>query len=122
MAAITLTLYNVYFYMQTLINEGEVLDVVLAADATTEVPFLLGDLLVVPVKSGLSGETIACVAQGNVFLPKVTGTAITAGAKVYWNDTAKNITTTSSGNKHVGYCSFGAASGATTIAVLLNLH
>lgn len=108
--------------MQTLINEGEVLDVVLAADATTDVPFLLGDLLVVPVKNGLSGETIACVAQGNVELPKVTGTAIAVGVKVYWDNTAKNITTTTSGNKHVGYSSFAAASGATTIPVLLNLH
>ena len=122
MAAITLTLYNAYFYMQTLINEGEVLDVVLAADATTDVPFLLGDLLVVPVKSGLSGQTIACVAQGNVELPKTTGTAITAGAKVYWDNSTGKITTTSSGNKHVGYSSLAAASSATTIPVLLNLH
>ena len=108
--------------MQKLINEGEVIDVILAADCTTDVPFLLGDLLVIPVKSGLSGQTVACVAQGNVLVPKTTGTAISVGVKVYWNDTDKKITTTASGNKHVGYATYGAASGDTEIAILLNLH
>lgn len=57
--------------------------------------------------------------EGVYTLPKTTGEAWTQGAKVYWDNTAKAVTTTASGNTAMGYAWAAYSSGATSGDVLL---
>ena len=43
------------------------------------------------------------------------------GAKLYWDNTNKVLTTTASGNTIVGVAAAAAASGDATVAILLNV-
>jgi predicted RecA/RadA family phage recombinase len=52
-------------------------------------------------------------------MPKATG-AINQGALVYWDATAGNVTTTSSGNKRAGKAAAAAASADASVQVLIN--
>ncbi|MPT48259.1 MAG: DUF2190 family protein [Sphingobium sp.] len=77
--------------------------------------------------------SIIAVATGNVAeaaegefctagvfdLTKANG-AVTQGARVYWNDTDKVVTTTASGNTLIGVAILPAAAGDATVRVRLN--
>ena len=52
-------------------------------------------------------------------VPKATGAAWAQGALLYWDDTAKNFTTTAGSNKKVGAAAVAALSGDATGDVLL---
>jgi predicted RecA/RadA family phage recombinase len=80
---------------------------------------VLNDLVTVaPV--AIAANALGAVAVDGVWsMPKATG-AIGQGALVYWDATAGNITTTSSGNKRAGKAAKAAASGDTTVQVLIN--
>lgn len=75
---------------------------------------------------GVSKDAVANGAVGvaqisGVFrLPKATGTAMAAGTKPYWDATAKNLTTTSSGNTPAGEIHADAASADTFATILIN--
>lgn len=101
--------------------DGDVLEIVLGADRTTGVPFMYGQLLVVPITSGLNGETIAVETGGVHYLAKVTGTGWTAGQKLYWDVVNLKVTHTdnSAANPRIGTAAKAAASGDTSGYVLL---
>lgn len=67
---------------------------------------------------GVAAVDIANGAQGEfdiegVFdLAKATGQAWTEGAAIYWDNTNKNCTTTSSGNTKIGVAVFNTSTGA----------
>jgi len=64
---------------------------------------------------------VGAVAMEGVFkVAKATSQAWTQGAIIYWDDTAKNFTTTSSGNTAAGYVFEPAGSSDTTGIVKLN--
>lgn len=100
---------------------GDVLDVVLAANATAGTPFMVGGLLVVPITSGSTGETVACEITGVHLLQKVTGSAWTHGQKLYWDVVNLKVTHTdnSAANPRIGSAALAAGSSATTGYVLL---
>jgi predicted RecA/RadA family phage recombinase len=54
-----------------------------------------------------------------VELPKASG-AIDQGAAVYWDDSAKVVTTTATDNTRIGAATEDAASAAATVRVRLN--
>jgi predicted RecA/RadA family phage recombinase len=99
---------------QNYIMSGDVCNVVLAADAVAGTPFLLGIRLAVPLASGSTGDTVACSMEGVFTVPKATGSAWTQGEQLYWDDTAKNVTTVSTSNTAIGWAFDAAASGDTT--------
>ena len=66
--------------------------------------------------NGASGEF---VTQGVFDLTKATGEAWTVGAKVYWDNGNRRVTTTASGNTLIGVALAVAASGATVGRVRL---
>lgn len=82
--------------------------------------YLIGSLLVVATVTAAAGELFEGLTHGVVTLPKATGEAWTEGAKVYWDNTAKKITTTASGNTLVGVADAAAASSDTTGNVRLD--
>ena len=85
-----------------------------------------GDFLVIGAIGAVAKTDIADGKTGAVHIcgvfsvAKVSG-AITQGAKLYWNSTNSNLTTTASGNTLVGVAAAAAASGDATVPLLLNV-
>jgi predicted RecA/RadA family phage recombinase len=82
--------------------------------------YLIGGLLVVANITAAQTLPFTGGTRGVYSLPKATGAAWTEGQVLYWDDTAKKITGTSSGNTKVGCAAAAAASGDTTGLVRLN--
>jgi predicted RecA/RadA family phage recombinase len=81
---------------------------------------VLNDLVTVAPRA-IAANALGAVAIEGVFsMPKATG-AIGQGALVYWDATAGNVTTTSSGNKRAGKAAAAAASADTSVQVLINV-
>jgi predicted RecA/RadA family phage recombinase len=81
---------------------------------------VLNDLVTVAPVAIAANALGAVSVEGVWSMPKATG-AINQGALVYWDATAGNITTTSSGNKRAGKAAKAAASGDATVQVLINV-
>jgi len=84
-----------------------------------------GDLVVIGAVFGVALTSAAAGAQftlavGGVWtLPKASG-AVTAGAAVYWDATAKNITATAGSNLKVGVAEQAALTADTAMPIRLN--
>jgi len=81
---------------------------------------VLNDLVTVAPRPIAANKLGAVCVEGVFELPKASG-AIGQGAIVYWDSTNSNITTTSTSNKRAGKAAVAAASGDTTVKVLLNI-
>ena len=87
-----------------------------------------GDVVVQGSLVGVAKLPIAAGALGALHVvgvfqfPKATGSssAITAGALVYWDDSADVATTTSSGNTLIGKCTLAGADAVATIEARLD--
>lgn len=85
-----------------------------------------GDFVLIGTIGGVAktdiadGKTGAVHISGVYSIPKASG-AITQGAKLYWNTTNSNLTTTASGNTIVGVAAEAAASGDANAKLLLNV-
>lgn len=80
--------------------------------------YLIGALLVVALFSAAAGAQFTGQVEGVVTLPKASG-AVTEGALLYWDNTAKNVTTTPTSNTKIGYALAAQASGDATVQVFL---
>lgn len=80
---------------------------------------LVGAMFGVASSDAALNANVVIVRKGVYTLAKATGQAWTAGARLYWDNTAKNVTTTASGNTLIGFAQVAAASGATTGNVIL---
>jgi predicted RecA/RadA family phage recombinase len=65
------------------------------------------------------GENFEAALTGVFDLPKATG-ALTKGQKIYWDDSANNVTGTATGNALIGATTEAATTDAPTVAVRLN--
>ena len=81
---------------------------------------LVGALFGVAAVDAAEAAKFSLALTGCYRLPKATGNGLTEGQKAYWDDTAKNITGTASGNTLVGHAIEAAASGATEAVVRLS--
>lgn len=81
---------------------------------------LVGALFGVAQGAADSGADIVMVRKGVFALAKVSAQAWTLGAKIYWDDSAKNCTTTASGNTLIGSAAAAAANPSATGNVLLD--
>ena len=94
-------------------------------DYTPSSAVAAGDVVVMADLVGVANRPIAANALGAVTIdgvhsmPKATG-AISQGAIVYWDATAGNVTTTSSGNKRAGKAAAAAQSADASVMVILN--
>lgn len=85
-----------------------------------------GDFVLVGVLGGIAqtdiadGKTGAVCVAGVFSVPKASG-AISQGAKLYWNATNGNLTTTATGNTIVGVAARAAASGDSHVDIMLNV-
>lgn len=107
----------------TYIQEGEVLTLTAPTGGVTAgTPVLIANLLVVPQTTAAQTLPFDAYTEGVHLLPKATGTAWLEGQILYWDDTAKKITTVSTSNYRVGCAVAAAASGDTTGKVKLSGH
>jgi predicted RecA/RadA family phage recombinase len=102
------------------IQPGEVLDVTLSATITSGSGLLVGVRLGVALSDGVSGDTIAVQVKGVFNLPKLGTDVVAQGAALYWDNTNKRLTTTSTSNTLAGYATAAASGTATTVNIALN--
>ena len=80
---------------------------------------LVGALFGVATATAAISTNVEMITVGVVDLPKA-AVAITQGAKLYWDNTAKTLTTTATGNTMVGCAIVAAAVGDSTVRMRLN--
>ncbi|MEX0645596.1 MAG: DUF2190 family protein [Parvularculaceae bacterium] len=105
--------------MRNFIQKGDTLSLTAPGVLKSGDGFLSGLIFGVAVKDAASGAKVDAVVEGVVELPKAAG-VVTEGALVYWDNTAKNVTTTATNNTLIGKASAAAADAATLIRVRLS--
>ena len=106
--------------MRNYVQRGETVTLAAPAALASGEPFAVGAIFGVATGAAESGASVEAALVGVFDLPKTTGQAWTVGARLYWDATAKKLTTTSTSNLFVGAALAAAVSGATTGRVLLN--
>jgi predicted RecA/RadA family phage recombinase len=106
--------------MKNWIQEGEVLPLTAPEVLASGQGFLVGAMFAVAQHSAASGATVEGQLTGVVTLPKVSAQAWTLGAAVFWDNTAKNVTTTASGNTRIGVAALPAVNPSASGVVRLN--
>jgi predicted RecA/RadA family phage recombinase len=104
--------------MKNRIQKGECLDLAAPRTLTSGQGALIGSIFGVATVDVASTVTAAFETRGVYDLTKATG-SVTQGAKVYWDDTAHNVTTTATANTLIGVATQAAASGDATVRVKL---
>ena len=105
----------------TFVSEGKAVDYTPTVDVAVGTVVVQGELVGV-AKQAIVANTIGALAVIGVFdIAKATGagTAIAAGANVYWDNTNKVATATAAGNKLLGKVVKAAADGDATVRVRL---
>lgn len=99
--------------MKNYINKGERMTFTAPTDGVTSgVPVLIGALLVVPIATVAQTMKFAGQTVGVISYTKPGSQAWTEGAKIYWDNTAKNFTTTVGSNTLVGVAAEAVGAGA----------
>jgi predicted RecA/RadA family phage recombinase len=109
--------------MKNFLQPGDCIDLVAPAGGVTAgTPLLMGSILVVPTTTAAATVAFVGCVTGVFSVTKADSQAWTVGAKIYWDDTAKNFTTTATSNTLVGFAVEAVAStaGLTTGKVRLN--
>ena len=108
--------------MKNFVARGDVIPFVAAAALTGGQGLLLGGTFGVVADTVASSEPAQLNLGGVYDLTKAASQAWTVGAIIYWDDTAKNCTTTVGSNTKIGsaYAAVGNGAGETTGRVRLN--
>ena len=106
--------------MKNWVQEGKTITVSAPYDVDSGEACLVGLLFGVAAFDADSAGEVEIVTEGVFDLAKVSAQAWTAGAAIYWDDTAKNCTTTASGNMFVGVALAAADNPSATGRVRLN--
>ena len=103
------------------VQEGKILDYTPSGADVASGEFVVIGVIGGVAKSAIAdGKTGAVHISGVFSVAKASG-AVTQGAKLYWNSSNSNLTTTASGNTLVGVAAEAAASGDATAKLLLNV-
>lgn len=107
--------------MQNYVESGD--NLTLAAPSggvVSGTPYLIGTLFGVAATTAAQGDDFVLKTMGVFDLPKTSALAISVGDALYWDNTAKELNKTSSGNTLVGKAVAGAANPSATVRVRLN--
>jgi predicted RecA/RadA family phage recombinase len=109
--------------MKNRICNGDVLDVTAPSGGTTSgLGVLIGSLFGVAVLTGLQGDVVPVHTTGvfdHIKEGAGSGQAFAAGDPVYWDDTNKRMTKTTTSNTKVGYAVLAALTTDVVIRVRL---
>lgn len=107
--------------MKNRVQNGKVIDYLNSGSET----ILGGSVVIAGILVGIAvssipvGETGAVQLQGVFVLPKVTGSAMAAGDKVYWSTANSYVTKTATDNTAIGAVVDAELAAATSVNVLL---
>lgn len=102
------------------VQEGKTLNYTAGADITSGQFVLIGTIGGVAKTDIANGKTGAVHVCGVFSIPKASG-AVTQGAKLYWDASESEVTTTATDNTLIGVAAAAAASGDSNAQVLLNV-
>lgn len=89
-----------------------------SADVSAGDVIVVGDVPVI-AHTDIPKDTLGAVAVGGGVYQCIADGAISAGTKVYWDDTANKVTATATGNAHIGFVAPGSASSADGDPILV---
>ena len=81
---------------------------------------LIGNIFGIAAYAAAEGEPVELATTGVYQLPKATAAVLTVGARVAWDNTAKNINVPDAGRFPVGVAREAAGNGITSVAVRLD--
>jgi len=88
--------------MKNFVHPGEYVPVAAPYDVASGAGALVGSIFGVATVGVLSGATVELALTGVFDLKKTSAQAWTVGARIYWDDTNKECTTTASTHKLIG--------------------
>lgn len=101
--------------MKTYSQPGEVIALTAPTGGVTKgTAYKIGSLVVVATVTAAETVKFSAICRGVVTHAKVAAQAWTEGVKLYWDDTAKNFTTTAGGNTLVGVAAAAADNPSAT--------
>ncbi len=107
--------------MKNFVQPGEMITVAAPVGGILSGAGLLaGSLFGVAATSQPEGDPVELATTGVYDLPKVSANTFAFGAKVYWDATAKNCTSTATDNTLIGVAVAAAGNGAASVRVRLN--
>lgn len=107
--------------MQNYIQNGHVITVAApTGGATSGEGLIVGNIFGIAAYSAAEGDPLELATTGVYKLSKATTAALTVGARVAWDNTAKNINVPGAGRFPVGVATEAAGNGITSIAVRLD--
>lgn len=81
---------------------------------------LVGDTFGVALEDALIGADVVLIRMGRHDLAAASGDTWTAGDRLFWDDSAKNVTTTAGGNRAIGVAAADKTGGVTVAPVVLD--
>jgi predicted RecA/RadA family phage recombinase len=105
--------------MKNFIQKGSVIDLVAPYAVSSGQGAQVGSMFGVAVVDCASGATASFAIPGVFDLAKAVG-AVTQGQAMYWDNTAKAVTSVSTSNLKIGVATQAALSGDATCRVRLN--
>lgn len=106
--------------MKNFVQNGEVLTLVAPYDVAAGAGLKVGLIIAIATSAALSGATVEGITEGVVEVKKTSAQAWTVGALIYWDNTAKEFTTTSTSNTLSGVATAVAVNPSSTGRVRLN--
>jgi predicted RecA/RadA family phage recombinase len=103
--------------MKNFIQPGDSLTVSAPYAVTSGQGVLFGALFGIAAYDAASSATVEIQTEGVFDITKEPSLAITAGARVYWDNTNRRITTTATGNYQVGIATLAALAADATVRV-----
>lgn len=102
-------------------QKGEVLTLTAPYAVASGGGALVGALFVVATNAAANGARFEGATVGVFTLPKTGANTFAEGAKCYWDNSAKSVTSTATSNTLIGVATAAVASSDTTVPVRLGL-
>jgi predicted RecA/RadA family phage recombinase len=107
--------------MKNFIQRGDMITITApAAGLTAGQGVLIGNLFGIVAKAAAEDESVEIATIGVYELPKLAGAVIAAGARVAWDDTAKQVVLPGTGMAPIGVAILAAGNGAISVRVRLD--
>ncbi|QDJ10790.1 Hypothetical protein HVPorG_04935 [Roseomonas mucosa] len=106
--------------MRNYVQRGENLTVAAPYAVLSGAGVKLGAIFGVAAEDADQGATVDLATCGVFSLPKVAALAVAVGDLVFWDDSAKQVTKTASGNTRIGVAVTAAADPSPSVDVRLN--
>ncbi|PQO21832.1 hypothetical protein C2I36_16245 [Rhodobacteraceae bacterium WD3A24] len=107
--------------MKTYIQNGHVITATAPAGGITSGDALItGSIFGIAAYSAAEGDPVELATTGVYKLPKASAAVLAVGARVAWDNTAKEVTTPAAGRFPIGVAVEAAGNGVTSVAVRLD--